>query len=241
MAVYHFRDAEIYYGDVNLTSYANSVNLELTADALDSTTFGDSYRNRVGGLKSFSAQVSGFQDNAASGDPDHHLSQTALSTDTVLSIMPQGGDAALDDVYFGLVKEFQYQTGASVGELHTFSASAEGSDGLGIVRGDVLSIRASRTSTSDGGAQQLQTVASGQRVYGALHCFSGSGGTLDVIIKSDDSGVWGSPTTRLTFAQLSGPGSELVSAAGPITDDYWRANWTISGGTWEFAVMLGFK
>jgi hypothetical protein len=51
-----------------------------------------------------------------------------------------------------------------------------------------------------------------------------------------------SPATRLTFAQKTAAGYEFKSAAGAITDDWWRVDWTIGGTatpTFSFVVAVG--
>jgi hypothetical protein len=42
---------------------------------------------------------------------------------------------------------------------------------------------------------------------------------------------FGSPTTRLTFNSQTAIGGQVFRIAGPITDTFYRANWTIAGTT----------
>jgi hypothetical protein len=92
---------------------------------------------------------------------------------------------------------------------------------------------------------ELGAVAAGQRVYAALHVIdpvSGTSPTLDVTLKSAALVGFGSPTTRLTFTQATEPTSELLSAAGAITDEFWRVDFSIGGTdtpTFPFIVVVG--
>ena len=82
-------------------------------------------------------------------------------------------------------------------------------------------------------------------MYSYLHVMTtGTGSpTLDVVIQSDDNAGMTSPTTRITHAQKTAIGAELLSVAGAVMDDYWRVNFTIGGSSpsFLFAVMLGIN
>jgi hypothetical protein len=76
-------------------------------------------------------------------------------------------------------------------------------------------------------------VPSGKRLWGGLHATAlfGTSPTLDVIIQSAATGdsTFASPTTRLTFTQMTAIGAQLISAAGPITDTRFRLKATLGG------------
>ena len=66
--------------------------------------------------------------------------------------------------------------------------------------------------------------------------------TLTVTIDSDSAENFGaSPETQLTFVAKTAVGSGW-QVAGPaaITDDWWRAEWTISGDTPSFVFVVSF-
>ena len=66
------------------------------------------------------------------------------------------------------------------------------------------------------------------------------GSTLDVIVESDDNAGFTTPTTRITFTQVTTtPISYLSSLAGSVTDTYWRMKWTISGGPYYIVGAIG--
>jgi hypothetical protein len=62
-------------------------------------------------------------------------------------------------------------------------------------------------------------------------------------VESDDNGSMTSATTQITFPQKTFVTSEWLSAAGAITDDYWRVGYTIGGSTpsFNFAVVVGIR
>ena len=238
MAIYNFRDASIFYGDTDISAFANQVQIDLAADSLDSTTFGQTFRTRVGGLVDGTVTASGFLDNAT-GDPDDHLF-SQLATQGVLSVAPvatvSGGIA-----YMMRVREFMYRPGGNVSELHGFAIDAKVSDGIGAVRGTIGLHKTARTVTGNGTAYQVGAVSATQKMHAALHVFAGTASTLDVKVRSDNVEAMSSPVDQITFTQASGATSEYGSVSGAITDDWWQVSYTIGGGTWTFAVILGIR
>jgi hypothetical protein len=102
-------------------------------------------------------------------------------------------------------------------------------------------------ASGNGTARQIGAVASGKALYAALHVISSSGDgsqTLDVEIESDSADDFtGSETSRITFSQVAtSVQSQWGSVDGAITDDWWRAKWTV-GGTgspeFDFVIALG--
>lgn len=129
----------------------------------------------------------------------------------------------------------------AVGDPMKFTVSARCSSR--IVRGNFLSDGDTvRNATGNGAAFQIGAVSATQRVFATIVCVSASSGdTLDVVLASDDQEAFaGSPSTRITFTQISATGAyEWKELAGPITDDWWRAQHTIAGnGSEAFQYVL---
>ena len=54
--------------------------------------------------------------------------------------------------------------------------------------------------------------------------------------QSDDNSSFTSPTDRITFSNITAIGADYQSAAGAITDTYYRLNYTISGTSPSFSI-----
>lgn len=126
-----------------------------------------------------------------------------------------------------------------VGEVSGWSASAKGSGAL--VRG--VSAHASgvpRTATGTGTSIQIGAVPAGRSMYANLHVLSIAGTatpTITVQVQSDDATGFPSTTVRGSFAAKTAIGGEQIKIPGPITDDWWRVTWTISGTTPSFLFL----
>jgi hypothetical protein len=214
-----------------LSGQMNAIGIEYGVDALDATTYGNDTRIHAGGLKTTTMSHQGYW---ASADDAHIFPRIGPSA--IVTVCPEaalGGSAA----YFERVMHSSYGTGGTVGELLPFSFDAEAAGPL--VQGSVIAPLATVTGNAAGTAYELGAVPAGKSVYAALHVTAISGGTLTVTIQSDDTSGFGSPITQVTFTGATVPGAQLLLTAGAITDTFWRANWTLTGGSATFIVSAG--
>lgn len=235
-------DAKLYVSSFDLSGDMNALALTYAAEMKDNTTFGATTRINKAGLKSIVAQHEGLWDSNGTDQPDDVFFSRIGTANVPVTISPQtGADGEVAFLFQAVHGE--YTPGAPVGELYAFTVSMEGDNGAPLVRGMVLHPATARTATGNGTAMQLGAVSATQDVYATLHVIAASGTnpTLDVTVRSDDNSGMTTPTTRLTFTQATGITSEWKSAAGAITDDYWRVTYTIGGTnpSFTFVVAVG--
>lgn len=123
----------------------------------------------------------------------------------------------------------------SVGDMAAYEASWSGRQKL--VRGLLTSAQVV-SATGEGTGFQIGSVTASQRVYAALHVLSVAGTTPSITVKiqSDNNSNFNTPTDRITFDAVTSHSGQFSSAVGSITDDWWRAVWTVTGTTPGFAV-----
>lgn len=237
-------DARIYVAGADLSGYSNQVEVAAEAEALDKTTFTSSgYREFVGGHRSLTGSVSGFFDAGSASLPDDRFFADLGATGVPWSVCPTAG-AVGDVAYTSSVFRPSYTLLGDVGQLAPFTSTVAG-DGKPLVRGQILHpAGTARTTTGTGTSAQLGTVSATQRLYAALHVFSVSGTstpTLTVKVQSDNATGFPSSADVITFTGATAVGGQFSSAAGAITDDWFRVSWTISGTTpsFTFAVVVG--
>jgi len=237
MAKQLLNNCGIYLSGYELSGFSNTVGLILSKDLFDATTFGDGSRSRVPGLPDATFSAAGcwspqevdavLQDKI--GDIDELVS---LAADNVV-----GGV-----VYFFRGVEGQYQVDAAVNNVAKWTMSGSTSRSP-VVRGNILYRRLGASASSNSTGLQLSGAASDETVYAALHVIGASGTlpSLTVKVQSADNGAFTGLTDQHTFAAKTAIGSEWLEIEGPITDDYWRVNFTISGTdpVFSFVVMLG--
>jgi hypothetical protein len=124
------KNARVLLDGYDLSGYFNQIELTLSADMLDKTTFttstdGSAGRLYMGGLKHARLTGSGFWD----GTPDAVLFDRIAVSDAVVSVYPEGiteGSTGAGSGYAFKAVLAEYAPGGRVGELFAFGFAAEG-------------------------------------------------------------------------------------------------------------------
>lgn len=103
-------------------AFCSNVSLTRNGDTLDVTTFGDSDREFIQGLRSATITISGYFDPTASTGPDAVLATSFADTDGVLFSLVFG-PMGTTVTYSGSCLVASYETSAAVDGLIAFSAS----------------------------------------------------------------------------------------------------------------------
>ena len=130
MAVLVLTNAKVLVNSVDLSDHVTSLTLDTGADDVDTTAMGATYKNRTGGLKEWSVQIT-FQQDYASAKVDATIWPLLGSTTTV-SINPvNAANSATNPNYSGSVLVAEYPAiSGSVGELSTASVTWPGAGTL---------------------------------------------------------------------------------------------------------------
>jgi hypothetical protein len=233
-------DARIYVSGADLTGYSNKIMMAAKSEDLDATTFASGgWKERRGGVADGQSDIEGLW---AAGDltaPDD-VFFTNLGSRIPLSAIPTLGTVG-SLAYLVNALDCQYQQGGKHGVLNPFSASLPTSGP--IARGAVLHPQGTaRTTTGSGTSVQLGAVDSNHALYVNLHQLGFTDGSMTVTVQSDNATGFPSSATQGTFTAVTALGGQTMKIAGPVTDDWWRVGWTISGGSTHsflFAVTAG--
>ena len=123
MAKFFAQDYKITVGTTNLSTSINSVTLDITADSIETTAFGSTYRTSIGGLKSGTVSLDFMQDFAA-GSVDALLFPLMGST-VAVKIAPTSGTVSATNPQYeftALCTQYQPYAGAT-GDLATLSVT----------------------------------------------------------------------------------------------------------------------
>ena len=240
MAITALTDARIYVNEYDLASDVNNVEVGVEVAEIDVTNFDSGgWTEVIGGLKSGMVTMSGFFDLAA-GKSEEALEASLGSTGQVITVTAD--DAVGSTALFGSAFHGKLSRLGGVGEAAPLSGDFKSSTPYGLVEGELMVAKATQNAGDSSDVQQLGAVSATQRIYVALHVFEVTGGgSLAVIAESDDNSDMTSATTRVSMTAATGATAEFKSAAGAITDDYWRITWTLSAGTATFAVVAGIQ
>ncbi len=235
-----FTNAKILLGGYDISGDHNEINAIYSADQVEANAFGLTGVRRFGGFKSLAVDMTGYWECDGTSAIDDILQPLVGSADNVFSFSPTGG-AVNENAISTVVTGFEYKPGGSIGKMIGIN-SAFFSQGTKVVRGRVLATGA-KSLTGNGTAYENGEVAAGKYLYGILHvtATSGSGDrSIDVAIQSAAASNFASPTTRISFTQVttSVTAQFATPVAGEITDTWWRAQWGIAGTTPSFTVHV---
>jgi len=241
MGVEVITNAKVYLGGYNLSGDENQVSLAMSTDLVDDTAMGSEFRSRVCGLRGMTLDLNGF---FQVDDDDYQVDDVLNSkfgvADEICTVCPTTGAEGEPAFAFKGIAG-QYSPGAALGELLKFSAQLQSSNALPIIRGTVL-VNGTKSTTANGTAFNLGAVGAGQYLYAVMHVVAPTGTlpTLDMLVQSDAAEGFDTPATKITFSQVTtSAGAQWATrVAGPITDAWWRASWTIGGTLPSYPVIV---
>lgn len=251
MAIQILEGVRIFAGGADFTGRSNQIAIEAEHEVKKVTTFGSTDANGKlweevkAGLAQAKLGGGGFWEAGDTGKVDDTL-WAALGGTGPWSVGVANGAAVGDLAYIVNGMHAKYALLDAVGEVAPWKAEVAGT--WPTPRGVFLHPPGTaRTATGDGTAVEHVAVAAGQYVYAALHVLSVAGTdtpTITVVIESDVDALFnGSETSRISFAAATARGGQILRTAGPITDAFYRATWTIAGTdpSFLFVVSLGVK
>ncbi len=241
MAFVHSIKTKIFAGGNDLTTYFNGVDIDSTIDLAETSTFGNTFKTFVSGLKDAVASLTGFFDGTA-GAVDAYLKGVFATSDewTVgldTDAAPDGSTHVGKPAKIMLALEKDYKISSKINAAVGITATLQAISGA--IQGVFLhSAAASENATGSfayhdngaattaGGAANLHVIAT-----------TGSPATCTILVEhATDHSTW---TTLCTFDNVTGAVGQQKTYAGTVKR-YTRCNLTaLDTGTVTFAVAVG--
>jgi hypothetical protein len=244
MAIATLVNPAVWVGPYRISGDLAGAALKYGREQKEATTFGMVGKARKAGLFDTSLDYHGYWNGG--GPSDLAFAQLAAPSAPV-TIAPANAYGADGEMAYSFpALHSSYEVGAAIGELLPFTVKADAS-GDRLVRGtlmhstqDASNVDVLRVVSGTGEVRQLGATSATQKLYIGVHVIAATG-SLTVILKSAALVGFGSPTTRYTSSAFTAIGSDWATVVGPITDEFYRVDWTISGGgpSFGFAVVVG--
>src|SRR5437773_9875230 len=130
MPTFAVTNATIWVAGLDMSSYLNKATLKMMAAELDITTFGATFRSRLGGLRDTDMTWDGFWTSV----PDAAQFAQLGSANQAVTVSPQGFETNIAYLFQG--GQFMYQEFGKIGDAAPFSAHLKGTDGVtGAIQG----------------------------------------------------------------------------------------------------------
>jgi hypothetical protein len=235
MAFFHGKGSRVLIHDVDLSTYFNNLDLTKELDAPETTTFGDSDREFIYGLRNATASLSGFYDGAVDAVDEELNAALGATTDRVVTVSTVGFVIG-NIVYIAGKIETSYSVSSPVDGVVSITADLLANGGF--ERGHSFHNLTAETVTGTGASVDNGAATSNGGVAN-LHVTAVSGTTPSLTAKvrhSTDDAVF---TDLITFTAATARTAERLSSTGTV-NRYVRAEWTISGTSPSFTFMIGF-
>jgi hypothetical protein len=234
-------NVRLFANAADLTAASNKAELQASVEAKEVTNYASAgWKEYLGGLGSGAVDAEGQWEafDASKVDDSRWADLGGVGP---WSICPAGA-AVTAPAYLTKALETSYALLGQVGDVAPWKAAA--SSAWPLAQGQVANAPGSAlTVTGVGTAIQLGAVPAGKQLYSNLHVLSVAGTaapTITARIESDNAVGFPSPATQITFAAATAAGGQALRAAGAITDDWFRAAWTISGTNPSFLALIAF-
>jgi hypothetical protein len=234
----YWHDMSIVVGHVQVAGHGKNCVLKTDVAEIDTTALDvvDGWMTYIGGLKTGQVDLS-FMSDFAEGSMDD-VFWSLLGTTTVKSVCTTSTDGGLAYLFKGIPLSYTPVEG-DVGALAMGKISGKTS-GSPVVRGLTLHPETLEDASGTGTPRQIGAVVTGKKLYSALHILAVDGTTpsMTVKIQSDNDEAFPSATDRITFTAATTVGEQWGTVAGAVTDDWWRAQYTLSGTNPEFLFIV---
>tara|TARA_R100001129_G_scaffold168856_1_gene137272 strand:+ start:362 stop:1075 length:714 start_codon:yes stop_codon:yes gene_type:complete len=233
MAFVHGKDTKVFFNNNDFGQYFNNIDFARTVDVAETTAFGNDNKTFVAGDRDGTVSMSGLFDATADAILQPFLGS---STDTNLIV---GLDGITDGktVMFGAGIVSNYGQSSPVGDVVATSVDMQSDDGFfnGLVLDNATITATGNSSVTDNGASSTN----GGGAFAIATTVSGSTPVATVKIQHSSDNV--TYVDLVTFTNFSAVGSQMSTVAdGTTVNRYLRVNYTISGSTPSFALVVGF-
>lgn len=233
MSVFALTSAVAYVGGYDLSADLLGTSIEGTVETsdLDVTTFASGgWHERIAGLHDVKLSGEGLLNYSVSSEEFFH--GTTSVQPIILAPTGVQGDAA--ELFRGVRTNIGYPE--TVGEAATVKLDFAGSGQW--VRGTMLTSKVEGITNASGVVTSVGATATTSKLYAVLQVFS-VGTNVNVSIASGSTSGFGDATTRIQFDTATSVGAQWgTPVVGPITDSYFRATVTSTGGC-SIAVGVG--
>lgn len=230
-----------YIGGHDFTGDSSQANLNMEVTQLNKTTFrSNGWTELAGGLKDSTFDLQGFF-SAGTDAPDPESFSNLGVRKRVHTLSPSESETGVSYLWQGGF--FTYSLLGSINEMAPFTLQSRGSDGVGVVRGQLAAAPQDVSAIGAfGSGVNLGAGGTGKFLYATLHTFT-AGTSLDVEIQSDDSSSFGTPTSVASFSTISAEGGSWLARvdASAITDTWFRFNVTANTGTFNVAGSIAIQ
>ena len=238
MAFIHGKNAVVLHGAYALTSFLNDGSISASVETAETTSFGNSAKTFVTGLRDGTLSASGMFDGAASAVDEVLTASIGSDSLSPVTFAPNGA-AIGQRVVLLQAKTTSYDVSSPVGDVVSVSYDAQADGGLdhGVSLADLASISATTNSTSN---DNTASTANGGLAQVHVTVNSRSSNSTIKVQHSSDNSTWADLASFTVVATTITTSERVAVAAGTTVNRYLRAQNTLAAGTGSITYQVSF-
>ena len=238
MAFIHGKNAVVLHGAYALTSFLNDGSISASVETAETTSFGNSAKTFVTGLRDGTLSASGMFDGAASAVDEVLTASIGSDSLSPVTFAPNGAVIG-QRVVLLQAKTTSYDVSSPVGDVVSVSYDAQADGGLdhGVSLADLASISATTNSTSN---DNTASTANGGLAQVHVTVNSRSSNSTIKVQHSSDNSTWADLATFTVVATTVITSERVAVAAGTTVNRYLRAQNTLAAGTGSITYQVSF-
>ena len=238
MAFIHGKNAVVLHGAYALTSFLNDGSISASVETAETTSFGNSAKTFVTGLRDGTLSASGMFDGAASAVDEVLTASIGSDSLSPVTFAPNGAVIG-QRVVLLQAKTTSYDVSSPVGDVVSVSYDAQADGGLdhGVSLADLASISATTNSTSN---DNTASTANGGLAQVHVTVNSRSSNSTIKVQHSSDNSTWADLASFTVVATTITTSERVAVAAGTTVNRYLRAQNTLAAGTGSITYQVSF-
>lgn len=238
MAFIHGKGTQVLHGAFSLTEFLNDGSVSSDVETAETTSFGNSAKTYLTGLKDGTISASGMFDGAANAVDE--VLQASIGSDLLAPVtLAVSGTTLGNRVAILQAKTTSYEVSSPVGDVVSVSYDAQADGGIdyGVSLAALGAVTATTNSASvdnaassaNGGIAQLHVTANS---WNANATFK--------VQHSADNSTWADLATFAVVATTVKTSERVAVAAGTTVNRYLRAQVTLATGTGSITYQISF-
>lgn len=229
----HGLATDLYWGGFDVTSFFNSAGVDISRDVAETTAFGSTAKTYIAGLVDGTISAEGMYDTTALVGGDVALQAALAAANVDISMWPEGDVLGKSGFAMRAIQS-KYAITSTTDDVNKVSAEAQSSTAAERVTS--LHPLASEIAGAANGTSVDGAASSAGMYVGYLHVTAVTAGNVLVVIQDSPDNV--TFTDRITFVAATVPGTQRITAAGPLAR-YTRVRHVVTTGPATYHASVG--
>jgi hypothetical protein len=236
----HGKNVKVFVDEFDFSAYFTDMTATTTVETAETSTFGSSAKEYIGGLKDGTVSLSGmFEGTADTGTDDYFSGILGSATKQKVIVAPEGHANGYRAVMLQ-ADDTSYEVSGAIADVVQASAEFQSSDG--VEHGVILSSGSAVSATGNGtGVDNSASSANGGVAFLSVPTNTRNGNITVKVQQSADNSTFTDLVTFTAVTSTQKTSERIEVAAGTSIARYLRVNYTVAGSTGTATPTVAFS